>query len=94
MSCEDSMSRTIDAVDDAAFAGRSLSAAERARVARWIAARQGGHLRNTASLASEGVHAPAFVRESWQAASARGGSLEDPKGRDRRLLPLIPCNDG
>jgi hypothetical protein len=36
-----SLSRTIDAVHAAQFAGRALTAAQRGQVARWIAARQG-----------------------------------------------------
>ena len=39
--CEDSLSRTIDAVDELAFDNRTLPSAERKRVARWIADRQG-----------------------------------------------------
>jgi hypothetical protein len=39
--CEDSLSRTIDAVDAFAFDNRTLPSAERTRVARWIADRQG-----------------------------------------------------
>jgi hypothetical protein len=38
---EDSLSRTVDAVTAIGFDGGSLSTAERERVARWIAARQG-----------------------------------------------------
>lgn len=38
---EVSLSRTLDAVDELAFDGRSLAPAERQAVARWIAARQG-----------------------------------------------------
>lgn len=37
----ESLSRTLDAVDELAFDNRQLSPAERKRVARWIAARQG-----------------------------------------------------
>jgi hypothetical protein len=36
-----SLSRTVDAINDAHVAGRPLAAAERGRAARWIAARQG-----------------------------------------------------
>src|SRR5262245_65238394 len=39
--CEDSLSRTIDAVDELAFDNRTLPSTERKRVARWIADRQG-----------------------------------------------------
>jgi hypothetical protein len=37
----DSLSSTLDAVDELAFEGRSLPSAERKAVAQWIAARQG-----------------------------------------------------
>src|SRR5262245_27450134 len=36
-----SLSQTVDALNAAQFDGRALAAAERTRVARWIAARQG-----------------------------------------------------
>src|SRR5262249_41127789 len=36
-----SLSRTVDAINAAQFAGRALAATERRRVARWIVARQG-----------------------------------------------------
>jgi hypothetical protein len=39
--CADSLSQTIDAVDELAFANQPLPSAERERVARWIADRQG-----------------------------------------------------
>jgi AcrR family transcriptional regulator len=38
---EDSLSRTLDAVEELAFEDRTLSSAERKRVAQWIAGRQG-----------------------------------------------------
>lgn len=38
---ESSLSRTVDAVHDAHFHGQTLPAAERTRLARWIASRQG-----------------------------------------------------
>ena len=38
-----SLSQTVDAVNAAQCAGRTLTAAERGEVARWIATRQGLH---------------------------------------------------
>jgi len=72
---EDSLSRTIDAVDEVAFDGRTLPAAERSRVARWIAARQGLPGAKSGSFAGfpaelrEGV--VAFTGERFTHASAR-----------------------
>lgn len=39
--CEDSVCRTIDAVEAAAFDDRDIGRTERERIARWLAARQG-----------------------------------------------------
>ena len=36
-----SLSQTVDAINAAQFDGRTLTAAERGEVARWIAARRG-----------------------------------------------------
>ena len=72
---DDSLSRTLEAVAEAAFENRTLSLAERERVARWIAARQGLPKAKSGSFAGfpselrEGV--VVFTGERFTHASAR-----------------------
>jgi hypothetical protein len=72
---DDSLARTLEAVAEAAFEHRTLPLAERERVARWIAARQGLPQAKSGSFAGfpselrEGV--VVFTGERFRHASAR-----------------------
>lgn len=84
-----SLSQTVDAVNEAHFGGRSLSATERSEVARWIAGRQGLEGAYAATFAgfpaerSKGI--ALFTGERIASASARH-ILGEESSRALRLL--------
>ena len=84
-----SLSQTVDAVNATLFEGRKLAAAERRRVARWIAARQGlpgsyaGTFAGFPSERSRGI--VLFTGERIASASARH-ILGEEASRALRLL--------
>ena len=73
--CDDSLSRTLDAIDELLFENRTLPEADRKHVAQWIAARQGlpgaksGSFAGFASELRDGL--VAFTGERFTHASAR-----------------------
>jgi hypothetical protein len=84
-----SLSRTIDAIDEALFDGRGLTPTERVQAARWIAARQGlpgaygGTFAGFPSERSSGI--VLFTGERITSASARH-ILGEEASRTLRLL--------
>ncbi len=84
-----SLSRTVDAVNEAAFDRKTLPAAERTRTARWIAARQGlpgaygGTFAGFPTERADGIQV--FTGERITSASARH-ILGEEASRALRLL--------
>ena len=99
-----SLSRTVDAINAAQFDGRALAAAERSRVARWIAARQGlpgsygGTFAGFPAERSKGI--VLFTGERIASASARhilgeeaSRALRLLRVRDRRVTRALAAAD-
>ena len=99
-----SLSQTVDAITAAHFDGRTLTAAERGRAARWIAARQGlpgaygGTFAGFPSERSRGI--VLFTGERIASASARhilgeeaSRALRQLKVRDPRVTRALDAAD-
>ncbi len=99
-----SLSQTVDAINAAHFDGRTLTAAERGQVARWIAARQGlpgaygGTFAGFPSERSRGI--VLFTGERIASASARhilgeeaSRALRQLRVRDSKAARALECAD-